>query len=538
MLSLLSFLYSIFIIIGISFQKFKNLNFLFQKYYISIPFFLLLFLLFRKGIAFLFSYLDEKKEKKEIKKKGILLLFDQKPIVFSFLVLLIFFLPYMIAFYPAILSKDPSFQILQYFGIDNKYSYYSVLLDKNVIITNHHPVLHTLLLGGFVKIGMLFDSVNMGLFCYSIFQILVVIFTLSYSVFFLKQIGLSLRYRILVLGIYAICPIFPFYALSPVKDVLFSCIFLFYVISLYFLQKREEKLKRKEMCNLFSLFLLLLLFRNNGIHVFVLSFFPFLFLKHRNRFQHIFLFVLTVCFYLSYQNIILPFFHITPSSKREMLSIPFQQTARYVKYHRKEITRDEKMIIDKILSYDTLKDRYNPEKSDPVKNEFNKYSTKEDLNRYFKVWFQEGIKHPITYLEATLHNTYGYFYPFQLNWYFYSKFENTLNQYGFSYHYNRLSFLRTFFTYYGNIFPYLPVLGLLVNIGFSFWILLFMTLYLFYRKYYQELLFFLPSFIIFLVCIASPVNTYFRYALPNIMLLPTLFGIFLSTIKKEKNLIQ
>ena len=29
-----------------------------------------------------------------------------------------------------------------------------------------------------------------------------------------------------------------------------------------------------------------------------------------------------------------------------MLSIPFQQTARYVKYHRKEITRDEKKIID------------------------------------------------------------------------------------------------------------------------------------------------------------------------------------------------
>ena len=56
------------------------------------------------------------------------------------------YLIYMIAFYPIIMSKDPSFQILQYFHIDNKYSYYSVLLDKNVIITNHHPVVHTLLL--------------------------------------------------------------------------------------------------------------------------------------------------------------------------------------------------------------------------------------------------------------------------------------------------------------------------------------------------------------------------------------------------------
>ena len=37
-----------------------------------------------------------------------------------------------------------------------------------------------------------------------------------------------------------------------------------------------------------------------------------------------------------------------------MLSIPFQQTARYVKEHGKEVTKEEKMTINKVLNYDTI----------------------------------------------------------------------------------------------------------------------------------------------------------------------------------------
>ena len=62
---------------------------------------------------------------------------------------------------------------MQFFHIDNKYSTYSILLDPSVIITNHHPVIHTLLLGSMVKIGTLLGSVNIGLFLYSIIQILI-----------------------------------------------------------------------------------------------------------------------------------------------------------------------------------------------------------------------------------------------------------------------------------------------------------------------------------------------------------------------------
>ena len=236
---------------------------------------------------------------------------------------------------------------------------------------------------------------------------------------------------------------------------------------------------------------------------------------------------------MTYSKVILPYFKITPSSVRETLSIPFQQTARYVKEHEKEVTNDEKKAIDKILGYDTLKDRYKEEIADPVKNEFNKYSTKEDLKNYFVVWFEMFKKHPLTYVEATINNTYGYFYPFSTKWYIYYKYTPIIKEHGIDYHYNNLTSLRTNLSNFGNIFPYIPIIGLIVNIGFSNYLLIFMLFYLIYKKKYKEMCYLFPLFVLTLVCIASPVNTYFRYALPTIFAMPTIIAIFKNIIVRN-----
>ena len=101
---------------------------------------------------------------------------------------------------------------------------------------------------------------------------------------------------------------------------------------------------------------------------------------------------------------LLPSLKITDGSIRETLSIPFQQTARYVKYYDKDLSKNDIKVIDKVLEYETLAKRYNPTISDPVKNEFNKYTTKKELLAYLKVWFKCFFKHPLVYIEATLNN--------------------------------------------------------------------------------------------------------------------------------------
>lgn len=532
--SILSFLYSIFMMIGISFQKNGSFSWLTKNIVVKLLIFFLFIIIFYLIINFLFKLIDNKKQKDDSKLSKWKFIFDSHPFIFSFCFIILCWLIYIIAFYPLIMSYDPSYQILQYFHIDNKYSYYSVLLDNNVIITNHHPVIHTLLLGSLAKLGLtLFNQINIGLFFYSLIQITVLATTLAYTISYMKKQNISIKYRIITLIIYGVVPVFPFYAISPVKDVIFGCLVIFYIILFYECLTSKEKINIKKILLFLIIMILLILFRNNGIHLIILSFPVLLLFKSQNKKSYIILFVLILGFYTSYTKIILPSFKITPSSIRETLSIPFQQTARYVSYYDELVTKEEQDIIDKILDYNTLKERYNPEKSDPVKNRFNRFSTKEDLKKYFEVWFKQFKNKPVCYLEATVNNTYGYIYPLKINWYIYHKYNSTLEKNGLDYHYNNLSNLRSILSTWGEIFPYIPIIGLIVNIGFNNWLLLFLLFYLIDRKKYRELFYLLPSCILTLVCFASPVNTYFRYALPNIFATPILLTIFNQIITKK-----
>ena len=54
------------------------------------------------------------------------------------------------------------------------------------------------------------------------------------------------------------------------------------------------------------------------------------------------------------------------------------------------------------------------------------------------------------------------------------------------------------------------------------------------KKKYKEMCYLFPSFVLTLVCIASPVNTYFRYALPTIFAMPVMISMFFKIIRNGK----
>lgn len=538
-LTILSIIYSTFIIVGNSFIKYDSFK-LIEKYPIlNIIFYIILIISFYFILKKIFNLLESKKQilpkLNKFKKTKIYKTFDKHPFLFSLIFMLLCYLPYIISFYPAILSPDPSYQIKQYFKIPNKYSTYSVMLDPSVTITNHHPVIHTLLLGTCVKIGTLINNVNLGLFIYSVIQILTLTSTLAYTIKFLKNQNINNNYLLLMLLVYSLVPAFPFYSMSAVKDVIFTSLIILYITKLYEFIKTDE-ITISNIIKTFILMILIILFRNNGIHTLALSF-PFLLLLKKTKkykYKIITLIILFLGFNYTYNNIILPYFKITPTSIRETLSIPFQQTARYVKYHESEISDNEKEAIDKVLEYATLKERYKNEIADPVKNKYNKYTTKEELKDYFKVWFIELLKHPKTYIEATINNTYGYYYPIKTNWYIYHKFDSRILKDGFNYHYNNLNTSRKILTTYGQTFQSIPIFNIFVNIGINVWILIFMLSYLIYLKKYKEIIYLSPSFILILVCIASPVNTYFRYAMPYVFALMLNYGLFMKEVKTNE----
>ena len=116
---------------------------------------------------------------------------------------------------------------------------------------------------------------------------------------------------------------------------------------------------------------------------------------------------------IAYNHVFLPMMNIKPGSEREMFSVPFQQTARYVKEHSEEITTEEAEAIRGILDFDHLAELYNPEISDAVKWTYKDKADNSAKLAYIKTWIKQFIKHPLTYFEATFNNTYRYFDPLQ-----------------------------------------------------------------------------------------------------------------------------
>lgn len=539
-LKVLSLILAFFMIFGNSFMCvgstaliFKNIGY----FLLSLIMYIGYYYLFLVLISYLFRFLDKNnfsEENKEKKDNKFVATFKKHPFLFSLCFIVICWLPYIISYYPIILSPDPSFQIRQFFGIRTKYADYAILLDENVVMTNHHPVTHTMLLGGCLKLGTMIGNDNLGLFFYSIIQISVLASVLAFSIYYLQKMGLKTKYLIGVLLIYALVPMFPLYAMSGVKDVLFGAFIFLYFIFLHNLVKTKcEGYKWWNYLLIIILLILICLFRNNGIHVLILSL-PFTLIIARKKWKQ--LLTVMVCvfgFYGVFDKVILPYYKITPGSIREVLSVPFQQTARLAKYHGDEFTEEEIATIDKILGYDDLAERYDPELADPVKNEFNKYATDEDLKEYFKVWFNGLIKHPGTYIEATMNNVYGFFCPEKTKWYVYYNFDNRITENGFDYHYNSLETSRNILSEYAVAFPYIPGIGLISNIGFNVWIIFTLFAYAIYKKLYKNILVLAPALILILICVVGPANTYFRYALPFIFAMPFIIGVFLE--KRENN---
>lgn len=519
--NVLAFIFSIFMIFGYSYDKVGSAYFVFGNISFMIISMIKLYsyyILFKMSINCIYDLLCNYKIKDIVKKSKIIELFNNHPFLFSFIVIIICYIPYIVAYYPAVMGYDPSNQIREFMGMHTRYMDSVILIDPNVTITNFNPVLHTLFLGSCFKIGHIFGNDNLGLFIYTILQTIILASTLSYSISYMKKNGVVNKLLFIILGIYALVPVFPFYSISTNKDTIFCCFVLLYCLKLYDIIVNKQS--TKNYISFFIITLMVTLTRNNGIYTVILSL-PFTLIWLKDKRKKILITLASVLVvYVGYNKVILPSFKISNTSIREVLSIPFQQTARLAKYHPESFSEKDKEIIDKILVFDTLGERYNPKLSDPVKNKFNIYTTNDDLIKYFGVWSKGLTKHPDVYMDATISNIYGYFYPNTSSWYIYYEYNTKLKEAGFNYHYNGLSIFRNILSTIGNSYPYIPIIGLFVNIAFTCWIYLFLLCALLKKKEYKFIPFVLPAISFILVCVAGPANTYFRYALPYIMPLP------------------
>lgn len=118
---------------------------------------------------------------------------------------------------------DTGAQIRQWFNYPNGTSDYLRLLNPNVLLNGHHPVVHTAIIGSCVQLGLsLFNSANASLIIYTCAQFVITAACMAYSISSLRKLGVSLPVRGAILLFFAFMPMFSNYAALLTKDVLFA----------------------------------------------------------------------------------------------------------------------------------------------------------------------------------------------------------------------------------------------------------------------------------------------------------------------------
>lgn len=464
-------------------------------------------------IALAFSALQNTKFTGE--KQGF---FDKKPFLKSFVILSLVYGVVVLISYPGTLCYDVIGQIEQ------------VTTDAGY--SAHHPLVHTLLVGGLVEAGhKLFGSYEIGLFAYMLVQMFMLAAALSATIMVLAKRGLKNVYLWALLVLYCVTPIYSNLASVAIKDVPFCAFVVGYFICYVMLLEKPEKIRDKKFLICFVLMQMgTILFRNNGLILVLLSgllAFIYFYRKYnwKERIIYIFsgfLLSIAVCKLILF--VLMEVTGATKGSSGEMLSIPFQQTARYLQLYQSEIDEEEKEAIEAVLGpVSTVAAKYNPAISDDVKALFDKEATTKEIVDYMLVWAKGFFKHPGVYLEAFFIHVYGWFTPAASNVIRYETTYTDIAQQGLFE--NAQKYLIFLYRFANRI----PLLGLLENIGAYTWGLFFFLFYAGKNKKKEFVYAGVPLLVSLLVCMASPCFIYHpRYGLPIIATLPFLYGFMLT----------
>lgn len=446
----------------------------------------------------------------------------------SFGLIMVGWLVYLVPFLPGNIAGDANFQLTQFFGY--------------APMTNHHPFLSTLFEGGLFKIGKYLVNDNFGLFLYVFVQMIICALIYSFCIARVSKLGTGINKKIAVVFSLFIgfAPYWTFASETLHKDGMFLAFFALYVTELIlvtnkFFIENAEKISWKELCILLLSGLLVCFWRNDGIYMVAPSMICLIFIEKRKYWKH-FLVTLAILLsvYLGFNKVVLPIMHVAPTEKREALSLPLQQTARYLKYYPNDLNKNERKSLDKIFNKPSKIGKiYDPNISDPVK-----FKLKGNINirTYLKLWFEMGLRHPLVYINATFAGTNEYYVPWKMapNFAWAGAMSNWSRPKFLHTHYYAPAYIRWNFTKFVNKLSEFPFINVLFSFSMDIWICILMISLLWKSYGFKYVVPFTPVLMNFLVCIASPVNGMTRYAGCIVFATFMLIAYYFYIIKKQK----
>lgn len=430
-------------------------------------------------------------------------------------------LPFCISGFPIRLGGGSNHQLMQFFGRNTKARQMSSLIYENSYITNHHPVLLTVFYGIFLKLGEWLNNVDEWAFFLSCITLMIISGCMAYCLGSIRK-HVSKRVFLFVLTFVCIYPIYGIYSYATCKDNLYSAaLVVFYTMMMNIVLNENGTIRtRKSKQAFFFITLIIPFLKNQGFLVVAISLVFLAIGKKalRKEALHNLLAVYIVYAIVSVQ-ILFPALKIAPSGRQESLSIPFQQTALYVIRSGDDLSEEEYNAINAVLPIEKIYNNYNPHLADPVKFEFRQEATSLDIIRYLGAWCKGLIRHPITYIEAFVYMTNGY-YDFsykdlRLDLYAH-KLELPVNISIPEWSYEKLGKQQECLEFLQNI----PIIGCFFHIAAFSWLVLGTVFYCIYIRKYDWILILVPVLLSFAACLLGPWNGVFRYALPVIYAFP------------------
>ncbi len=438
---------------------------------------------------------------------------DRRFFVISFALIAVCWLTWTAANYPGTFCYDSMFQLSQYFG--------------RLELTAHHPPLGTFIIGAFASFGKLLGSLGFGCWLYTVFQSLLGAFVFSYGLEKLRRAGLRSVYCLAGTLFFALTALWGCFAQWIEKDMLYTEILILFVIWFTECVTRRE-ITIKDAVRLGASGLLTCLLGKGGIYIILPSLAVlFIYVTGKSKLKLAASSAVLAAVYCAVTGFVYPaLLGIEDGSVIEALSVPVQQTARYVAYYGDEVTEKEREAIAGVLDYDRIAEKYDPQNSDNIKGLYT--GDKDKLGAYFATWIKMFFKHPDVYISAFINNNFGYLAPVD------SYLEPLVStQYGEEYGFllengiydNSIqSTGNTISNLLRQLSMRVPLVRYLDMTGLYTWIMLVCVVFLMKKREWHALISFVPILLMFCFCLVGPLSNSTRYALPMIAAAPMMTG--------------
>lgn len=316
--------------------------------------------------------------------------FEKKNVrILSGIIMFVCWIPTWLAFFPGLFTNDVVEQAVETIG-----SY-----------STHHPLLHTLFLQACLQIGRLLGNINIGVALNCAIQMLIMAISLSAVISYMYYKRIRVAIIIVTQLFFSLFPVFPIMSISTTKDTLFTSFFTLLILETIKIENNDTQLNKNIILKLSAFGALSMLLRNNAVYVIPLALLPMCIKTREKSKKYIYVLTLTILIYTCTNSIMIAATNAKGDpNHNEMLSVPYQQIARTYTLQNDELSNKER---EKIEYYIPNVEEYNPIKSDRVKEDAR---ADHNISDFIQLYIKLLLKYPMTYVDAFLINTLGYWY--------------------------------------------------------------------------------------------------------------------------------